>query len=107
MLLSIYLVLVAIGCACTYFAVTPPVERAEIVQPVAAVVASVVFALVALSSLNIVVPLDGGETFVERSFYLVVWWGGMALLNVVALVVGPFERGTEELSRAGPGGRTQ
>jgi hypothetical protein len=96
MLVWIYLLLVVFGGIGTWFAITPPERRTDAVQPIAALTASILFAFVAIASLNIQVPDGAGGEIVYDSLYLVILWAGFSLLNIIGLVTGIFEQAFEE-----------
>lgn len=96
MLVWIYLLLVIFAGIATWFTITPPQRRTAAVQPIAAMVASILFAFVAISSLNVQVPDGAGGEIVYDSLYLVILWAGFSLLNIIGLVTGVFEQAFEE-----------
>lgn len=96
MLIHIYLVLLITSILATWIGMTPPERRVELVQPVAQAVAALLLILLGVSSLNVEVPDGAGGTLIFGNVYLVILWTGFALLNVVGLVYGVFERAFTE-----------
>jgi hypothetical protein len=97
MYVLVYLFLLTLAVAASYLGAAPREDWDADHQALASLLGSLLFTVAAISSLNVEVAARVGSDPTLRfgSFYLVILWAGMALLDVVVVVLGVFERGQE------------